>query len=110
MYNEVYKSCPKCGQRCEIQISQIVLGFGHFNLDDTDDLSERLTEKQLRELRDAVWHEKFYCNRDREGCGSCFMLGDQDQRRKELAKELFSGNGNCPCCNYPNCDHEHPVD
>ncbi len=32
MYNEVYTGCPKCKTTTTAQITQIVLGFGEFDL------------------------------------------------------------------------------
>jgi len=108
MYNEVYKNCPKCGKSCTQQIAQIVLGFGQFNLDSPDSLGNELTAEQLYELKAAVMKERFWCQKDEGGCGNNFMLGNQDQQRKELARNLFDNMESfCPCCNYPACGHDH---
>ena len=104
MYNEVYKSCPKCRDLCEIQIRQIVLGFGSFNLDNIESLADELTEEQLLQLRDAVKDERFYCRT----CGCSFTFDSPNGKRRQLAKELFdSTETDCPCCGYPNCGHHH---
>lgn len=110
MYNEVFKKCPNCENRCEKQIGQIVLGFGGFNLDDTDSLAEQLTDDQLVELKEALKGERFWCQIDEGGCGTSFMLGTQDDDRKKLAKRLFGEPDSelyCPCCGHPNCGYHH---
>lgn len=61
MYNEVYTSCPKCKATIEAQIPQIVLGFGGFNLDAPSTL-EKLTEEELRKLKQIIPTTKFYCD------------------------------------------------
>jgi len=47
MYNEVSCSCPKCNGPSIAQVSQYTLGFGNFNLEDKEDLVERLTEEEM---------------------------------------------------------------
>lgn len=91
MYNEVYKSCPECGKRCEIQIHQIVLGFGQFDLDNPDSLAEQLDEDQLLELKEAVNEEKFWCNSE-GGCDAYFGASNHmeiRESRRALARKLF---------------------
>ena len=71
MYNEVHKSCYNCGATCTIQIPQIVLGFGNFNLDNPDSMKE-LTHEQKLELKEYVEKESFYCGH--ESCNSAFEI------------------------------------
>ena len=71
MYNEVYKSCPDCGHRCEIQIPQVVLGFGGFNLDYPQDIEiSNLMGYQKDQLMDYVNEMTFYCY----GCSGTFKV------------------------------------
>ena len=86
MYNEVFKKCPRCGGRGYLQIGQIVLGFGEFNLDDPEDLARKLSEEQMRALAERVKEEWFRC----EKCERGFLLEETRQRREQLARELFS--------------------
>lgn len=62
MYNEVSKACPKCGCINEIQIRQITLGFGDFDLDTGRNLKD-LTVKELEDLIEELEKEKtvWYC-------------------------------------------------
>lgn len=62
MYNEVFKKCPKdnCDGFGYMQIHQIVLGFGRFNLDNPESLSKELNIEQLKELKDAVEHNRWF--------------------------------------------------
>lgn len=71
MFNEVYKSCYNCGARCEIQIPQVVLGFGGFDLDNPNS-TEHLTLEQKNELAEYVNEESFYCGHD--ACNSSFRV------------------------------------
>ncbi len=112
MYNEVHKSCPKCYRRCTIQISQVVFGFGNFDLDDPESLAKELTHDQIKVLHSRVVNERFWCvddlDRSRKGCGRSFMVKDYSSYdRLDLAKQLFSSH--CPCCNYPLCGHDHDL-
>lgn len=88
MYNEVWKKCPHCDSgRGYMQISQVVLGFGGFYLDDPRTL-EDLSLEELKRLREQVYDDYFVCgNKD---CGRSFrMLSDQDaEARRQLIKEL----------------------
>lgn len=67
MYNEVFDTCPNCGKHSGyMQISQIVLGFGEFNLADLAGLKRRydegdLSEKDLARLADALSDATFQC-------------------------------------------------
>lgn len=76
MYNEVFKRCPECGKRGYLQIHQIVLGFGGFNMDDPETLKE-LSPSQLEELHEAIEGETFVCAgqgmNDEIGCSHCWV-------------------------------------
>jgi len=61
MYNEVFCRCPKCGGRGYMQISQLVFGFGEFDLDNYHTL-EDLDNDQLLELRAMVLNKDFVCD------------------------------------------------
>lgn len=61
MYNEVYKACPSCGAKNEIQISQVVLGFGCFDLDHGTNL-DTLTQEEKHEFAAIVNKKNFYCS------------------------------------------------
>lgn len=69
MFNEVFKRCPKCAGRGYMQIHQIVLEFGNFDLDDLTTLSE-LDIKQKLDLLGTVLCDSFTC----EECGHHFKL------------------------------------
>lgn len=61
MYNEVFKKCPHCKDGVGyVQIGQIVLGFGGFDLDRPDSLDE-LTVDQLKDLKEVLKNEYFNC-------------------------------------------------
>lgn len=86
MYNEVYKQCPRCNdQYGYLQVSQIVLGFGSFYLDDPEDLATKLDEDQMRLLAEKIKDQWFHCPK----CKSGFLLEETHQRRESLARELF---------------------
>ncbi len=85
MYNECFKRCVKCGVQNEIQISQVVLGFGGFDLDDPPDLAEKLNESELRKLRSIVEDEYFRCR----SCGYDYSAINGKASSSELAEELF---------------------
>jgi hypothetical protein len=72
MYNEVYACCPDCKSRCELQISQIVLGFGCFDLDSPEQLHEELTWEQKQALKRALDGKKFHC--EKEYCQNSFEV------------------------------------
>lgn len=96
MFNEVWKTCPKCrSERGYAQISQIVLGFGGFYLDRPERLVEDLTLDQLLDLETEVTSESCWFN-----CQSCdhrFRLLDEveiDERRavaERLARPVRGG-------------------
>lgn len=109
MYNEVYKNCPECERRCEIQIGQIVLGFGCFDLDNPRDLASRLDAEQLVDLKEMVASKTFYCSSDDGGCGNSFTSGGQVDL-STFARDLFKNGKDCPCCGYPRCGHDHDDD
>ncbi len=85
MYNEVFKNCPECGCQCEMQIYQVVLGFGGFFLDSPTAL-EQFTMDELKEVKEAVKDKLFYC----EECGHNFpaIPRNTEEKHKEI-KELF---------------------
>jgi hypothetical protein len=73
MYNEVHKNCYNCGARCTIQIPQVVLGFGNFDLENpTSGSFEELTPEQKLEFKEYVEKESFYCGHD--SCNSVFEV------------------------------------
>jgi len=86
MYNEVYRKCPECNTNCEIQISQIVLGFGEFNLDNPMSLIH-LTVKELKMLKECVKDKKFYC----PNCKHEFYFDyrNEEDEKIKLIKELL---------------------
>jgi hypothetical protein len=88
MYNEVWKSCPKCGKKCCAQISQIVDGFGHFDLDDPEALLEDpdLDVEKLRKLEERVREEVFNCRE----CKHRFRVVPEaeDRERREIVGRL----------------------
>jgi hypothetical protein len=48
MYNEVFDNCPNCGQHSGyLQIDQLVLGFGKFDLADLGLLKARIADGEL---------------------------------------------------------------
>jgi hypothetical protein len=83
MYNEVYKRCPDCGKHCEMQIPQVVLGFGCFDLDYPGDRIRELTQDEKRELAYLVNKRYFYC----DSCESRFtvkIVVSQEQGGEEV--------------------------
>jgi len=93
MYNEVFKKCPRCGGKGYMQVHQIVLGFGEFDLDRPETM-EKLSVADLHELHAAVSNrnEHFSC----EACNNWFTLDqangeDTVQERHELIRKLFGG-------------------
>jgi hypothetical protein len=68
MYNEVFKKCADCGTVCTVQIGQIELGFGGYDLDDPRSTTH-LSRLQKEELVDFVSGEKFLCE-----CGFTFRV------------------------------------
>lgn len=81
MYNEVFKKCPYCHGRGCAQISQIVLGFGYFDLDNPKELAETYSLEELKQLERAVEDEFFNC----ESCRKQFTLNLPD---KDLPEKL----------------------
>lgn len=100
MYNEVFKRCPECSSRGYMQISQIVDGFGEFNLDDPNDLADKLTIAELHQLSNMIQDEWFSC----QSCSHNFKHDRQLDEKRAIASKLFSS---CPCCGYPQCGHKH---
>jgi hypothetical protein len=86
MYNEVLCNCPNCDGQGYLQISQIVLGFGGFNLDNPQQLM-RFTIEELKRLAKAVEGEYFNCS----SCGFYFLRNEyKDLKQKEIfIKEVF---------------------
>ncbi len=73
MYNEVRTSCPNCLAACEIQISEIVRGFGEFFISRFGDHSniEKLRDEADKEMFiEEVNEETFYC----KNCEHSFKL------------------------------------
>jgi len=81
MYNEVFDACPDCGRHAGyMQICQVVLGFGNFDLTDlaelkrrfdTGDLSSSDIDRLVQRLEDS--DALFRCggqSEDSEGCGN----------------------------------------
>lgn len=97
MYNEVFKKCPKCGGRGYMQISQIVLGFGDFDLDRPSSL-EDYSEAELLQLESHLRDEdnRFVCG-DQPfadgGCGRHFTYAEAMGERagKQEAIERLTG-------------------
>lgn len=102
MYNDVFKKCPHCEEGTGyMQIQQVVLGFGGFNLDDPKSLNN-LTLNELSELRSAVVDHYFRCigkwdpllgrEEDSVGCGQAFRLNarDEDDARRRIIRDLCS--------------------
>lgn len=83
MYNEVFCNCPACGGTGYMQIGQIVLGFGGFNLNDYSTL-EDLSEEDLLELRARILKENFIC----QDCGHVFNPY-MEKNKEDLIHELF---------------------
>jgi transcription elongation factor Elf1 len=87
MYNEVYKRCAKCGEMCDICISQIVDGFGEFYLDDPQSIAEKLTLGEIKSLHAFLSGENFHC----VNCGASFSATNNVvlEEKVELFKKLF---------------------
>ena len=62
MYNEVFKKCPECGARMEVQIPQIVFGFGGFDLDDPSTY-KNLSADERNDLFDGIKDKTFFCEK-----------------------------------------------
>jgi hypothetical protein len=61
MFNEVHKTCESCGRYMTIQISQIVLGFGEFYLDNPGEITDKLDLYQRGKFAEMVNEEEFHC-------------------------------------------------
>lgn len=85
MYNEVFKKCPHCekkggyGRGC-LHISQIVLGFGGFDLDRPEEIAERLDVHEVQRLKESVDGEWFRC----EECKDTFRLGGEKEHDEKM--------------------------
>lgn len=88
MYNEVFKTCPKCGHLAYAQISQIVLGFGGFNLENPERIAEELTENEIIQLVACVKDTWFECH----DCGNTFKLNEKKNTndKTDLLKKLLN--------------------
>jgi rubredoxin len=82
MYNEVFYTCPECKGRGYMQISQLVLGFGEFDLENYDTLRD-LDFDDLLELKARVLYDNFIC----DDCGHVFNPYNKD--RESLISKLF---------------------
>jgi hypothetical protein len=71
MFNEVNKRCPECGTSCQIQIYELVPGFGEFDLDDdANGHLKDLTMEEKIELKECIEEKQFVC----ASCSNCFTL------------------------------------
>jgi len=76
MYNEVFHRCPQCEAKGEYglgetQISQVILGFGGFNLSSLSSLKGQLEDKtitpdQLKRIAEYSANEWFECQENKE--------------------------------------------
>jgi hypothetical protein len=92
MYNLVYCRCPECQTKAEIQITQVVLGFGEFDLDDPESLADddKLNEDTLIFLKECVVDEWFYCENDECNTYKFNPFRVEKQANKlALVRELF---------------------
>lgn len=80
MYNEVFKSCPHCKSGSGyMQIHQIVLGFGGFNLDNPESIARQLNKDEIVELKEAVEREGWFkCQQ----CDRTFPVSEQSEEDK----------------------------
>ena len=89
MYNEVWKRCPECGHSAYMQIPQIVLGFGNFNLDNPESIAEELSESEIETLFEYIGEDRFECKE----CGNCFKLNAKKTNMKiEMIKRFIEGD------------------
>ena len=86
MYNEVFKKCPTCDGYVCLHISQIVLGFGGFYLDDPESIADELDLDQIKQLKRCVDGKWFYC----EKCDASFKASDSKEERQEKMEILNS--------------------
>ena len=86
MYNEVFKSCPYCDGRGYMQISQVIYGFGGFDLDAPETMVE-LNEEELFLLKKYIEEEQFFTC---EKCNQIFYYNEKAKDSKlEFIKNLF---------------------
>lgn len=78
MFNEVFKACPECGHLSLMQISQIVLGFGGFNLENPESLAKELTEGEIIKLFENIGDNYFEC----PNCDHRFQLHEKSNDEK----------------------------
>ena len=101
MYNEVWATCPECGfGQCYMQISQVVLGFGDFRLDNMSTL-EGLTDDEIRTLKRYVLEDDFHCSAssvhfdeefcEKNGCGHVFNPLKKQVSKKVRAHDILFG-------------------
>jgi len=100
MYNEVFAKCPKCGSRCCMQISQVVLGFGEFDLNDLSTFSD-LSDSETTTVKNYVLEKDFYCNgghssswndESEVGCGNVFNPLKNHTNKEERTKNILFGD------------------
>lgn len=93
MYNEVYKKCPICGKSGTLQISQIVLGFGCFDLDNPQSIIEDFKEQgcsnqRIKELLNSLKERVEFALRNYESfecsCGNRFDLTKTEDKQDAL--------------------------
>ena len=83
MYNEVVCRCPECGGRGYMQISQLVSGFGGFDLENYNTLKD-LDIDNIIELKARVMCKDFVC----DDCSYAFNPYE-DRDRELLIHKLF---------------------
>jgi len=83
MYNEVFKACPECHSSAIMQIPQITLGFGGFNLDDPESIAKELTPEEIDQLIEYVKdkHRYFECP-----CQHIFQIQDTAEKSASVTK------------------------
>ncbi len=87
MYNEVFVRCPKCSHNGYMQITQIVLGFGNFHLNNFETL-RNLNEEELITLKERVLEDKFKC--ENKNCGNWFNpYTEKSEIKLKLIDSLF---------------------
>ncbi len=95
MYNEVYKKCPECGKQSVLQIAQVVMGFGEFDLDDPNSIIATFeaihfdVEECCRTLKDYIVGalndgRRFECE-----CGHSFNLSKSVRSSKQSALRIL---------------------
>ena len=79
MFNEVSKSCPKCGKVCTVQIAQLVMGFGEFSLDHPEVIYKKLPDPEDQELLIELANEEgFHCSKHGAYVGTLEIQDDED--------------------------------